>query len=187
MKALETFYKRHKFRSRLEARWAVFFDCIGQKWEYEKEGYELNGFCYLPDFWLPKLKSWIEIKGEKPSEFEKVKAKRLTKFTGHPVYLFFGSIEENFSDKTNSAFSYSGSVLSGLDHYVWCQCPQCGEFGITIGGSPKQLLCCYENEEGDDNYYCYENENFNGDDLQFAIDKACSFRFGQDGESYNGH
>lgn len=43
IKAIETLYNGYKFRSRLEARWAVFFDAVGSKWEYEKEGFDLNG------------------------------------------------------------------------------------------------------------------------------------------------
>ncbi len=40
MKAIETEY--NGFRSRQEARWAVFFNSMGVPWEYEKEGYELS-------------------------------------------------------------------------------------------------------------------------------------------------
>jgi len=39
--AIETRYKGYRFRSRLEARWAVFFDALGVIWEYEKEGFEV--------------------------------------------------------------------------------------------------------------------------------------------------
>ena len=45
IKAIETVYKGYKFRSRLEARWAVFFDALGVEWEYEPEGFELGGGC----------------------------------------------------------------------------------------------------------------------------------------------
>lgn len=49
IKAIETRYAGCRFRSRLEARWAVFFDQLGWSWEYEPEGYTVsNG--YLPDF-----------------------------------------------------------------------------------------------------------------------------------------
>lgn len=37
-KAVQTEYKGYLFRSRLEARWAVFFDTLGIQWEYEPEG-----------------------------------------------------------------------------------------------------------------------------------------------------
>jgi hypothetical protein len=62
IKAIETRYKGYRFRSRLEARWAVFFDAIGVKWEYEKEGFNLQGEWYLPDFWINDWNCWIEIK-----------------------------------------------------------------------------------------------------------------------------
>jgi hypothetical protein len=64
IKAIETQYNGYRFRSRLEARWAVFFDTLGITYEYEKEGYDLDGTWYLPDFWLPDLKLWVETKGE---------------------------------------------------------------------------------------------------------------------------
>lgn len=51
MKAIETYYNGYRFRSRLEARWAVFFDTLGVRYEYEPEGFELDdGTWYLPDF-----------------------------------------------------------------------------------------------------------------------------------------
>ena len=51
IKHIETVYNGYRFRSRLEARWAVFFDAMGIKYEYEPEGYILkDGSRYLPDF-----------------------------------------------------------------------------------------------------------------------------------------
>ena len=46
--AIPTKYAGVQFRSRLEARWAAFFDLIGWKWEYEP--FDLDG--YIPDFLL---------------------------------------------------------------------------------------------------------------------------------------
>lgn len=62
--AIETVYKGYRFRSRLEARWAVFFDAAGVEWQYEVQGYEVDGHRYLPDFWLPKARCWAEVKGD---------------------------------------------------------------------------------------------------------------------------
>lgn len=42
IRAIETKYKGYRFRSRLEARWAVFFDALGVQWEYEPEGFDLR-------------------------------------------------------------------------------------------------------------------------------------------------
>ena len=73
IKAIETRYKGYRFRSRLEARWAVFFDACGYQWEYEPEGFDLPcGTHYLPDFKIfgedyngDYNVFWIEVK---PSE-----------------------------------------------------------------------------------------------------------------------
>ena len=63
IQAIETQYNGYRFRSRLEARWAVFFDSLGVPYLYEPEGFELgDGVRYLPDFWLPDQHCWVEIK-----------------------------------------------------------------------------------------------------------------------------
>jgi hypothetical protein len=63
IQAIETRWKGFRFRSRLEARWAVFFENIGVQWDYEKEGFNLgDAGYYLPDFWIDDWKCWVEIK-----------------------------------------------------------------------------------------------------------------------------
>lgn len=64
IKPIETLYDGHRFRSRLEARWAVFFDALGIRYQYEMEGYKLSDQqCYLPDFFLPDDGYYVEVKG----------------------------------------------------------------------------------------------------------------------------
>jgi hypothetical protein len=73
IKVIETEYKGYRFRSRLEARWAVFFDECGFKWEYEPEGFDVDGVKYLPDFRLHNVDGrcgyvgdgvlYVEVKG----------------------------------------------------------------------------------------------------------------------------
>lgn len=54
--AIPTRYAGCHFRSRLEARWAVFFDTLGIRWEYEPQGFTgYYGKPYLPDFHLPDV------------------------------------------------------------------------------------------------------------------------------------
>ena len=65
IKAIQTFYGDCWFRSRLEARYAVFFDTLGLRWEYEIEGFELGAAGrYLPDFKVYGERGhvWVEIK-----------------------------------------------------------------------------------------------------------------------------
>ncbi len=80
MKVIETEYNGYLFRSRLEARWAVFFDVFGLQYYYEHEGYVLsNGVRYLPDFYLPELDCHIEIK---PNVFKPFKPPDRVLFNG---------------------------------------------------------------------------------------------------------
>ena len=56
MQAIQTEYNGYKFRSRLEAKWAVFLDSIHQEYQYELEGFILNdGKYYLPDFHIEDI------------------------------------------------------------------------------------------------------------------------------------
>jgi hypothetical protein len=110
LKAIETIYNGYRFRSRLEARWAVFFDALGIKYEYEKEGYRLSrgrlgSLDYLPDFWLPQWNCWIEIKGQDPTPQERAKAHFLSLHSKKAVYIFAGDIAvpDGFGD---SAYLY---------------------------------------------------------------------------------
>lgn len=72
--AIETRYKGYHFRSRLEARWAVFFDALGLTWRYEPEGYKTPLGYYLPDFFLScgngSRGPWVEVKGVAPTREE---------------------------------------------------------------------------------------------------------------------
>ncbi len=62
--AKETAYAGVTFRSVLEADWAFTLDHYGIEWEYEPGMVTLSsGAAYLPDFRLPRLATWIEVKG----------------------------------------------------------------------------------------------------------------------------
>jgi hypothetical protein len=93
MKAIETRYKGYRFRSRLEARWAVYFDALGVKWTYEYEGFELpNGTRYLPDFYLPDFDEYVEIKGD-DVELPKTPSVYMAGKMKHPFRGGLGEIE----------------------------------------------------------------------------------------------
>lgn len=97
IKAIETRYKGYRFRSRLEARWAVFFDEARIEWEYEAEGFNLDGTKYLPDFFLPNLGTYVEVKGSGDiSDNEWDKVWRFSKYK--PIIVFRGQMPGSFSD-----------------------------------------------------------------------------------------
>lgn len=74
VKVIQTRHDGYHFRSRTEARWAVFFTELGIDYEYESEGYDVDGRWYLPDFvlWLPGRKRPLiaEVKGRVHCELE---------------------------------------------------------------------------------------------------------------------
>ena len=129
VKPIETIYNGRKFRSRLEARWAVFFDAIGADWEYEPEGYQLSdGTCYLPDFLIhnivfkcgkPDDRLFIEIKGVPSLEDE------------HKVNLFCGGLIDDYLYE--NPIVMFGRIPTGNDifeimddigeHYDWERTP----------------------------------------------------------------
>ena len=159
MRAIETRYKGYRFRSRLEARWAVFFETAGVKWQYEPEGFETPSGRYLPDFFLPEVGGglWVEVKGQKPSEDELEKLKHVVGFTG-----FHGVFARDIpsQDQINSGpsdfpgvYDWSAWAICGLctkfddesltrstvsdffdAPYVFCVCPVTGEVGFEFDG-----------------------------------------------------
>jgi len=62
----------------LEARWAVFFDTYGLLSDYEPEGFALPEL-YLPDFWLPQVHMWAEVKPERIEDIDPAAIEKLRK------------------------------------------------------------------------------------------------------------
>lgn len=87
VEALPTFYGGTTFRSALEASWAATLDTLDIAWEYEPETIALpSGATYIPDFRLPDIGAWLEVKGtgvpriEKAIEFGKTLACNCPRF-----------------------------------------------------------------------------------------------------------
>jgi hypothetical protein len=123
-RAIETAYKGYRFRSRIEARWAVFFDTLGVRWEYEKEGYELaNGARYLPDFWLPDLECFVEVKGAEPTDDEHNLAHLLREESGSPVVIVHGEVSSGpWPCYAHDIGHDSGGNWDGLVRWFVCEC-----------------------------------------------------------------
>lgn len=133
VKPIPTLYKGVKFKSRLEARWAVFYDYLEINWLYEYEGYTLKSGWYLPDFWLPGLDCWVEIKPTQPTQHEEELFFELSAATDKNVYCFFGMNLPSYED-TAHVYSY------GFDNYqMWCLCPKCLKAGIEYEGRGERV------------------------------------------------
>lgn len=149
IKPIETIYNGYRFRSRLEARWAVFFHAMGIKYEYEPEGYTLiDGTKYLPDFliyvrhrscsdeWEPVF---VEIKGVMgQNDLHKIKLLsqekpvillgNLPQDESEYVDIFFNQYDDGFhsyryidGDEYPAMFAIHDGVpwICGGDHDEW--------------------------------------------------------------------
>ena len=118
IKAIETEYNGYKFRSRLEARWAVFFDNARIKYDYEPEGFELSCGKYLPDFFLPDFDVYVEIKPFDKSIVSRVgdgniweqKCATFRDETGHAILLCY---DEPAADVYKLLFAFDTTDSSG--------------------------------------------------------------------------
>jgi len=85
-------YDGIRFRLRVEAQWAVFFKTVRLKYEYERR-YESSDKAFLvsPEFWLPELNLWLEVRIEEPMDTRRLQ--RLADSSGHTVLLAIGPPE----------------------------------------------------------------------------------------------
>lgn len=91
MRPIQTNYHGYRCRSRLEARWIVFFEQMGIEFIYEPEGWESpDGTRYLPDFYLPHIKFWAEVKPAAFTEAEMWKAESLVRASQRDLLMLVG-------------------------------------------------------------------------------------------------
>lgn len=104
----ETVYRGIKYRSNWECYVAKLLLYSNLEFNYEPRRFYLTDkLSYLPDFYIPELKAYIEVKGWLLEKDKVRMALFKTKVTGRFVYLGKDELEEIFGD--------SGSKISKLD------------------------------------------------------------------------
>lgn len=170
---IETHYAGCRFRSRLEARWAVFFDTLGLKWEYEPQGFVVHsGPGYLPDFAVqtPACLLFVEVKPSRPEAIDPAGVRRWERFaealmeTVSPSQQAAcmligpipdpGSVRAFASDESgyeSRGSRYSDGVYVPFDEcYRWCACSTDSHFGIEFDGRGGRIDCeCPGQGDGD--------------------------------------
>ncbi|MDP9144408.1 MAG: hypothetical protein M3N43_06890 [Actinomycetota bacterium] len=74
IRAVPKRYAQTLFRSTLEADWAATLDHLAIAWEYEPEAVQLpSGDYYRPDFYLPEMATWLEVKGPHDERIDKTR------------------------------------------------------------------------------------------------------------------
>jgi len=136
IEAIPTVYRGIKFRSRIEARWAAFFDAIRIRWEYEPQGYAINGINYLPDFWLPDVHSrgipgglFFEVKGIAPTPDEQRKASSLALACDRTVIVAASGPKEPEFEQLNEFVNGSRGVWDD-DGLMFARCEACASVNI---------------------------------------------------------
>ena len=168
--AIPTEYKGYRFRSRLEARWAVFFDACRVSWEYEPEGFALpNGQFYLPDFFLHGCA------GRSPSDlYVEVKGK-MTEADAEKIRQFSGAIDIDNHEVLNPILIVAG-IPDGDD--IWDIEDFCHDLGYNgfpgLKGGPYPFN--FETIDGD-YFVAHPGINKNGqfelfgDDSNYTCDR----------------
>ncbi len=183
IKPIETFYRHYRFRSRAEARWAVFFDALGIPFIYEPEGFEFDdGTLYLPDFYLPTMKTFFEVKGiMSDADYHKISS--LGK-SGYPVAV--GYSDMTFQSPAN--YLEETFALDEKEYSCLAKCQKCGNYYFIGYSGSFECLCC-GHYDGDSTMivHAYGNDPFDYYDcydykVRIAFTEARQARF-EHGES----
>jgi hypothetical protein len=134
-KGIETVYHGIRFRSRLEAKWAVTFDLLNIPWRYEP----MDLREYIPDYLLPFAKRplLVEIR---PEQFQKEAMRSIDSsgwdgdaavigdftFASSPVNLGFFRQDGEWHPECCSATCRSCRRAFIYPLGAWWICPNCG-------------------------------------------------------------
>lgn len=155
IQAIETLYNGIKFRSRLEAKWAYFFDLAGIVYRYEPTAFKLDdGTIYLPDFFLPDVGDrannglWVEVKGELTdadvNKVEQFSGFRELADGGFPDFnslVLAGDIPNNSDELWNAPYPFwQAGCVDGDDGYqVQLYRNEDGSIGIYGGDNVHDI------------------------------------------------
>lgn len=153
IKAIETYYDGHRFRSRLEARWYIVFDKLELGPMYEPEGFILpDGTYYLPDFYLPTLRTWVEVKGVMDdTSRKKIEAFASQLPEGQRLWVVHdipNIKERSFGLDSEGMEMYWRNDAMDWPYYL-CVCPKCGRVGIEYDGRGWRVDDCHSDDLSD--------------------------------------
>ena len=160
IKAIETKYAGTIFRSRLEARWAAFFDVFGWSWVYEP--FDLEG--WLPDFLLKPVspnREGVLVEVKPITEFCKDTANQIEKAlfkTNNELEPLLVGLEPIFHDETGEG-SKIGWLAERFDY------PDCDE-GWDWGRAPLRDFLMPQNDLDTNGGlladFCHEEQDYTG-------------------------
>lgn len=165
--AIETVYRGETFRSRTEARWAAFLDALEVRREHEPQPFQTAHGPYLPDFFLPDLGVWLEVKGQRPTQAELASLLAVTRATGARGVVMVGAPANPGYPKHADGYGHevvgvvSDGILEAAKHYpsvtvrlgnvmtlpvFVAVCAVCERVGLTIDGCAALIDCGHKVE-----------------------------------------
>ena len=173
IKPIETFYAGSRFRSRLEARWAVFFNWLKIQYLYEPEGFMLeDGTMYLPDFYLPDQDTFFEVKGVM-RDADNHKIQQFREDSGKPVVVGYDDMRFDATDRWEHSYEFAGR-----DSSVLARCKECGKpYFMGINGSFRCRCCGAYAGDGHFDILGWGNGQSESWDFAIASHKATQARF----------
>jgi hypothetical protein len=170
------------FRSHLEARWAIFFDHLDLKWEYEPQGFDLGGgVAYLPDFAVFAAGGtlWAEVKPEWDADPEGVeKWRRFAAARPQPsrAVLLLGKPSPDGEHVVIGGADTADDPVKGPwedDCQMWRPCTAGYHFDLAYPG--KSRTACVEDG-------CPQHAGADGPErIEAAVAAALGYRFGKFG------
>jgi hypothetical protein len=188
-RGLPASYGGTRFRSHLEARWAIFFDQLDIKARYEPQGFDLgDGIPYLPDFVIFSALGtiWAEVKPEWDADPEGVeKWRRFATVRPQPSRAVLLIGPPHVEPSTEPISGWGGHVvIGGLDpadtddplkgpweddQRIWKPCWGGYHFDLGYAGTSKLI------DDG-----CPGNGGWDAKDrIEKAVEAALSHRFGK--------
>lgn len=182
-KSIQCEYKGYMMRSLLEKRIAQKLDEMKVRWYYEPQGFVMDdGTCYLPDFYLPDQKIWIEGKGIiSDADIHKCNCFVKENENNEPLLIVFPDgkteimgayLSWGYEGKTEVRYRlYNEDGIYGCkDDFIIAKCTECGRFYVQDIGDTYTCLMC-KSYDGDhfvrpilsngDNFFDLENDLFN--------------------------
>jgi len=139
MLAIATKYDGTEFRSRTEAEWAEALDRHRLAYSYEPIKFGFHAVMpdhwsfasvYIPDFWVPEIKAWLEVKPRQPNLIEYRKAALLAECTGCSVLVTHGrpldsetmTIVRGVNKISQFRFMEEPTKFLDLERLSWASC-----------------------------------------------------------------
>jgi hypothetical protein len=136
IRAIPMFHLGTQFRSTLEADWANTLEFYGIAWEYEPLAVNIHDrIKYLPDFHLPHLRIWAEVKGPQDTNIEKaIEFQHALDQQIPGEFEFERQLVIVLRPSQYGMCQWEGTTRD--QHIVFVKCPNCQRFGFMDQNGP---------------------------------------------------